>query len=482
VNPATPVTITLSNELKLRHLPPVLRDSLMARLEMENPQYVEATRLGRWTRGMSKVLRFHHRLGADGLVAPRGFIRPVVDMCRQQGIEFHIEDRRRDPAPVDFTFQGKLKPFQEKAVADCLAKDFGVLSAPTGSGKTVMALAVVAARRRPTLIVVHTRELQDQWIERIGAFLGLPPERIGRIGGGKVAPAGEITVAMVQTLYKHLEAVVPTVGFLVVDECHRCPSRTFTEAVTAFDCRYMLGLSATPWRRDKLSKLIFWHLGNTSHEIEHRRLVASGDVLDAEVIMRETEFKPYFDPVTEYSRMLSELTADDSRNRLIAADVAREATDTGGTILVLSDRRRHCETLQGLLRLGHGIAAEKLTGDMPVADRQALLERINRGEVSVVVATGQLVGEGFDCRNLSSLFLATPIRFSGRVIQYLGRVLRPAPGKQKARVFDYLDARVDVLVAAARARQRVYDQGAASRTIARGWSAQSPLPDDGHRK
>jgi superfamily II DNA or RNA helicase len=470
--------MTLSNALKLGHLPPVLHQSLISRLEMENPQYVEATRLGRWTRGMPKVLRFHHRLGADGLVVPRGFIRQVVDMCRQQGIGFCIEDRRQCLAPVDFAFRGELKPFQQKAVADCLAKDFGVLSAPTGSGKTVMALAVVAARRQPTLIVVHTRELQDQWIERIGRFLDLPADRVGRIGGGRVEPGTGITVAMVQTLYKHLDAIVPTVGFLVVDECHRCPSRTFTEAVTAFDCRYMLGLSATPWRRDKLSQLIFWHLGNTAHEIEHRRLVASGDVLDAEVILRETEFKPYFDPVTEYSRMLSELTADDARNRLIASDVAREAAGAGGTILVLSDRRRHCEILQGLLRLGHGIPAEKLTGDMPAAERQALLERINRGEVRVVVATGQLVGEGFDCSSLSSLFLATPIRFSGRVIQYLGRVLRPAPGKQKARVFDYLDVQVEVLAAAARARQRVYDRGAASRTVARGWSAQSPLPED----
>ncbi|MBW2356801.1 MAG: DEAD/DEAH box helicase family protein, partial [Deltaproteobacteria bacterium] len=252
---AAPVSITLSNRLKLRGLPPVLRDSLIARLEMENPQYVEATRLGRWTRGMPKVLRYHQRLGADGLIVPRGFIRQVVDMCRQHGLGFRIEDRRRNLPPVDFAFQGELKPFQQKAVTDCLAKDFGVLSAPTGSGKTVMALAVIAARRQPALIVVHTRELQDQWIERIGRFLGLPPERVGRIGGGRVAPAGEITVAMVQTLYKHLDAVVPTVGFLVVDECHRCPSRTFTEAVTAFDCRYMLGLSATPWRRDKLSRL-----------------------------------------------------------------------------------------------------------------------------------------------------------------------------------------------------------------------------------
>jgi superfamily II DNA or RNA helicase len=471
------VIIVLSNELKLKGLPPALREALVAQLEIDNPQYIEASRLGRWTRGMPRVLKFYRRLGTDALVVPRGFIRQAVDLCRIQRIGYRIEDKRRCLAPVAFSFTGRLKAFQHKAVTDCLAKDFGVLNAPTGAGKTVMALAVIAARRQPTLIVVHTRELQAQWIERIGRFLGLEAGQVGQIGGGRVATGREITVAMVQTLYKHIDAVVPEVGFVVVDECHRCPSRTFTEAVTAFDSRYMLGLSATPWRRDKLSKLIFWHLGNIAHEIEHRHLVASGDVLDAEVIVRETEFSPYFDPVNEYSRMLSELTADDQRNRLIAADVAGEAARGEGTILVLSDRRRHCETLQGLLRLGHGIAAEKLTGDMAAGERQALLERLNRGEIRVLVATGQLIGEGFDCRELSSLFLATPIRFSGRVVQYLGRVLRPAPGKQKARVFDYLDVKVDVLVAAARARQRVYDGGTASRTIAAGWSAQEPLPD-----
>ncbi len=471
------VVLVLSNVLKLHGLPATLRDAICHDLEMENPQYLEASRLGRWTRGIPKVLRFHHRIGSDGLTVPRGYVRQAVDLCRLHRIAYRIEDRRRVAEPVDFRFSGQLKAFQKKAVADCLAKDFGVLNAPTGSGKTVMALAVIAARRQPALIVVHTRELQAQWIERIGRFLGLEPERIGQIGGGRVETGREITVAMVQTLYKHIDAAVPQTGFLVVDECHRCPSRTFTEAVTAFDSRYMLGLSATPWRRDKLSRLIFWHLGNIAHAIEHRHLVASGDVLDAEVIVRETEFLPYFDPVNEYSRMLSELTADDRRNRLIAADVAAEAARGQGTILVLSDRKRHCETIEALLRLKHGIAAEKLTGDMSAAQRRDLLDRLHRGEIRVLVATGQLIGEGFDCPELASLFLATPIRFSGRVLQYLGRVLRPAPGKQKARIFDYLDVKVDVLVAAARARQRVYDGGTASRTIAAGWSAQNALPD-----
>ena len=453
---AAELVIELSSSVTIRRLPAALRTVLMDDLQFTNPQYQEAVRLGRWTRGIPRVLKFYQRCGRDGLSLPRGYIRQVVDLFRRQKIAFCIDDRRRRLSTVDFSFAGRLRPFQQRAVSDCLAKDFGVLSAPTGAGKTVMALHMIAARRQPALIVVHNRELQVQWIERVGRFLGLDAEAVGRIGGGRVRLGREITVAMVQTLYKHTDEVIPRVGFLVVDECHRCPSRTFTEAVSAFDCCYMLGLSATPWRRDKLSKLIFWYLGNLGHQIDQRHLVATGDVLDAEVIWRQTDFQPYADAVHEYSRMLSELTLDDRRNRMIADDVAGEVAARTGTLLVLSDRRHHCETIQALLQYRHGIAAEKLTGDMAEAERQALLERLNQGQVRVLVATGQLIGEGFDCRELSTLFLATPIRFSGRVLQYLGRVLRPAPGKFKARVYDYVDGKVEVLAAAARARQRVY--------------------------
>jgi superfamily II DNA or RNA helicase len=154
--------------------------------------------------------------------------------------------------------------------------------------------------------------------------------------------------------------------------------------------------------------------------------------------------------------MLSELTGDDARNRLIAGDIAEELAARRGVCLVLSDRKKHCETLQALLRFRHKLAAELLTGDVSSARRQEVLTRLAAGEVRVLIATGQLVGEGFDCPNLATLFLATPVRFSGRVLQYLGRVLRPAPGKTRARVFDYVDVAVAPLMAAARARQRVY--------------------------
>jgi superfamily II DNA or RNA helicase len=174
---------------------------------------------------------------------------------------------------VDFTFQGGLRDFQGEAVKDVLTRDFGTLAAPTGSGKTVMALYVVSQRQQPTLIVVHTKELLEQWVDRIQAFLGIPARAVGRIGGGKQRVGEKITVALVQSLFKCAEDVAPHIGFLIVDECHRTPSRTFTEAVTAFDSRFMLGLSATPWRRDRLSRLIYWHLGDKVHEVDRDALI-----------------------------------------------------------------------------------------------------------------------------------------------------------------------------------------------------------------
>jgi superfamily II DNA or RNA helicase len=341
-----------------------------------------------------------------------------------------------------------------------LAKEFGTLSAPTGAGKTVMALSMIARRAQPSLVVVHTKDLARQWMSRIETFLRIPESAIGLIGAGKERIGDRITVALVQSLYSRAEDIRSRVGHLVVDECHRIPSRCFTEAVAEFDARYMLGLSATPWRRDGLSKLIFWHVGALQHKIDPKTLVAAGEVLAAEVVFRETEFRPFSDPVGEYSRMLTELTADDRRNRLIAGDVAAEAAVGNGVCLVLSDRRHHCESLAALLRFGHGVACDVLTGDLKEEQRRDVLRRLEDGNVRVLIATGQLLGEGFDSRKLTTLFLATPIRFSGRLLQYLGRVLRPAPGKAKARVFDYVDVHVGPLKAAAEARKRVYGAGA----------------------
>jgi len=452
------LSVTITNNLRLKNVPPDILKILTEKLKFINPKWLENEKMGRWNRSTPKELRFYDKVGATGLWIPRGYMRQLILLCRRYEIKYEIEDRRGSLPPVDFSFKGKLRPFQKVAVEEMLARDFGTLNSATGSGKTIMALYMVAQRQQPTLIIVHTKDLASQWADRIEAFLGITTDKIGIIGSGKKVVGEEITIALVQSLYKCVEDVAEHIGFLVVDECHRCPSRTFTEAVTGFDARYMLGLSATPWRRDKLSKLIFWHLGDVHHEVDKRHLVKTGDVLPAEIIIRETSFKPYYDPVNEYSKMLSELTADTERNVLIASDVARETASNDGICLVLSDRKAHCENLRALLKYRYKINSELLTGDLNMDDRQKVILRLNKSEANVVIATGQLVGEGFDCRNLSTLFLVTPIRFSGRVIQYLGRVLRPAPGKTVARVFDYVDIHVDTLTKAAMARQRVYRQ------------------------
>jgi len=451
-----PLTITIKENLRLKNVPPELLEMLIEKLQFLNPKWLENERMGRWNRGTPRVLKFYDKVGPAGLWIPRGYIRHLINMCRRQGVKFRIDDQRRKVRPVNFTFNGQLKHFQKIAVDEMLAKDFGTLSSATGSGKTVMALYIIARRRQPALVIVHTKDLAAQWVERIETFLGIGAEAVGFIGGGKKVIGEKITVALVQSLYKCAEEVSEHIGFLLVDECHRCPSRTFTEAVSSFDSQFMLGLSATPYRRDKLSRLIFWYLGDKHHEVDKSQLIETGDVLPAKVVFRKTNFKTRHDPVNEYSKMLAEIATDTERNKLIASDVAGEAAKNSGICLVLSDRKTHCKNLQALLRYRFKLESELLTGDLDIGDRQKVVERINRGQVKIVIATGQLIGEGFDCKDLTTLFLATPIKFSGRLLQYLGRVLRPAAGKKYARVFDYADVHVETLLKAANARQRVY--------------------------
>jgi superfamily II DNA or RNA helicase len=448
--------ILLSNFAQVRGCSASTFSEIKSRLTIINPTWIENEKMGRWQGETPYNLRYYQET-ASGLITPRGFLPQLISMAKQCDERYQIEDQRSVLHEVNFQFYGQLRPFQEKAVKDLLFRDMGTLAAPTGSGKTVMALYMIAERKQPTLIITHTKELLNQWTNRIEQFLGIPPNEIGRIGDGERNVGKKITVALVQTLYKCASQVSPHIGYLIVDECHRTPARTFTEAVSAFDCKYMTGLSATPWRRDRLSKLIFLYVGNVVHEVDKLSLIETGDVLRAEVITRETHFIPNSDPQTEYSTMLSELTEDRTRNILIAQDVAKEASNGSGICLVLSDRKTHCSTLQNLLSQ-YAIKSEVLTGDLSDDDRKEAVEALNSGQIKVLIATGQLIGEGFDCKELSTLFLTTPIKFDGRLIQYLGRVLRPAPGKEKARVYDYVDKFVAVLKAAAQTRERVYSR------------------------
>jgi len=264
--------ITLSKDLKLSDIPQALKAELIRKLTIPNPKWLENARMGRWNRNVPKQLRFFHRY-RDTLWIPRGYLRQLIMMCRYHKIPYQIKDLRRTLASANFSFKGDLKSFQEKAVEKMLAKDFGTLNSPTGSGKTVMGLFIIAHRQQPALVVVHTKDLAFQWIEQIVRFLEIPESQIGLIGSGKKQVGDVITVALVQSLYRCADVVAKRVGHIIVDECHRTPSRTFTDAVTEFDTKFMLGLSATPFRRDNLSSFIFWHLGDVHHSVDKSRLI-----------------------------------------------------------------------------------------------------------------------------------------------------------------------------------------------------------------
>lgn len=446
--------LILNDKLTISGMNQAISEEVRKRLTFENPQWIENDKMDRWQGDTPRFLTFYKRTG-EGLTAPRGFMGQIIALCRKNGLRFKLQDERRLLPAVLFEFTGKLRDFQIAALADLSRRDFATLQAPTGAGKTVIALALIAERKQPTLIIVHTKELLEQWKQRISDFLGVPCEEIGTIGNGKMQLGERITVGIVNSVYKCASEIRERIGFLVVDECHRAPSRTFTEAVSAFDCRYQLGLSATPWRRDGLTRLIYWYVGDCAHRIELADLTRSGDVMPLEVIERPTGYISTIDASTEYSRLISELTEDRERNALIASDIAKETETAAGIVLVLTDRKAHCIDLKDCLA-ERFIQAELLTGDMPGAQRTDIVRRLNAGEIKVLIATGQLIGEGFDCKGLTTLFLASPIKFDGRLIQYIGRILRPAPGKDRARVFDYIDERIGVLKAAARSRQKVY--------------------------
>lgn len=452
--------ITVKNYAYLKNVPDELAEALVERLSLPNPKWLENERMGRWNYKTPKVLKYYRKSPAGGLRIPRGFLPVLLDICAAMDIAYTLDDQRLLLPQVDFHFSGKLKDFQHEAVRAMLKNAFGTLESATGSGKTVMALNLIALRKQPALVIVHTKELAEQWVDRIETFLKIPRPEIGFIGSGKFNIGDKITIAMVQTLYRRAKEVAPKIGYLLVDECHRCPSRTFTEAVTNFHCQFMTGLSATPFRRDHLENLIFWHLGDIRFRMQRNVLLEQGAILPVEAIMRPTGFEPVSedDPAQYYSKMLSELTADTGRNALITQDVLDHSAANDGIALVLSDRKSHCETLAAILRIRTKQEVAVLTGDLGKKERQQVVDDLRQGRVKILIATGQLIGEGFDLPELSTLFLTTPVGFRGRLLQYLGRVLRPAPGKKYAMVYDYVDVHVEILLKAARKREKLYER------------------------
>lgn len=447
----TEFTLTVGAQASLRGASPTLAEALKQQLTIDNPEYLEAKKYSRWMGKKLKPHLYFYTEHNDTLTFPRGYANHAILLARKfMRQDPRIIDQRQSVTPVDFRFLGELRPYQEEAVNAITRHDFGVLEAGTGSGKTIIALAVIAKRRQPTLVLVHTKELLYQWVERVRTFLGV---EAGMIGDGNFSLA-PITIAIVNSARNRLAELPAHFGQLCVDECHRVPASLFTEVVSAFDCRYLLGLSATAFRRDGLTKLIHMSLGDRAFKVETLDLHESGAILKPEFIQRATEFRYVYRG--NYQALMKALCGNAARNQLIAADILKERSSSPGTILVVSDRVKHCEELAAILKK-QGCPSAVLTGKLPAEQRTALVESIRQGEVKVLISTVQLIGEGFDCPDLATLFLTTPIKFTGRLLQVVGRVLRPAHDKQ-ARVYDYVDP-VGVLSSSAQSRWLTFQQG-----------------------
>ncbi|MGB3209741.1 MAG: DEAD/DEAH box helicase [Desulforhopalus sp.] len=446
-------TLTVTSDCLITGIDLLLEKELKSRLTIDNPQYIAARKYGRWIGKKLKPQLKYYDPVPGGLRFPRGFSNQAVLLCREFcGGNPEIIDLRRLLTAVDFRFNGVLRPYQQEAVAVAKRKSFGVIEAGTGSGKTVMALALIAERRQPTFVVVHTKELLYQWQERAHQFLGVAP---GIVGDGKFELAS-LTIGIVNSARKHIDKIVPHFGQLIVDECHRVPASLFTDVVSRFDCHYLLGLSATAYRSDnEMTKLIYYYMGDRLHRVDQDELKATGAILAPKVIRSVTSFT--YGYRGDYQALIKALVKHEGRNLQILGDILKVVREPGGgTVLVVSDRVSHCRFFEEKLKL-KGIRVELLYGQLAPENRHEIVEAVQAGEVEVLVATLQLISEGFDCSGLSTLFLTTPISFEGRLLQVIGRIMRPAKNKQ-ARVFDYIDEKVPALLRSAKARALVLSQ------------------------
>jgi superfamily II DNA or RNA helicase len=432
---------------------------------MSNPKFYELQRLRKSTWATPRFIRGYDVTFDDQLVLPRGLRHRIAEIIERSGSRLIMVDVRNPGREIDVTFNGELNTMQASAVSTMLAHDDGVLVAPPGAGKTVMACAVIAERATSTLVLVDRKALAEQWRTRLEEFLGIRP---GQHGGGRKKLTGMIDIAMLPSLARRDDVAELTSGYgqIIVDECHHVAAAAYEHSVTKIGAQFWLGLTATPSRRDGLGDLVVWQLGPVRHALDQSEestlidVTSEPSVPDRELYVHETtlvldDIDPSMPGAIAAAHHL--LAADESRNAQIVKDVDH-AISRGRNCLVLTRRVVHLEILTNhLAALGH--QALVLQGGMSAKARRAVVDRLADAQVGdgvLVIGTTPFIGEGFDAPALDTLFLAAPIAFDGLLVQCAGRVVRAAPGKDLAEVHDYHDPAVPLLAGALRRRMPGY--------------------------
>jgi superfamily II DNA or RNA helicase len=455
------VRITRGNLLFIEKdgLPSALLNKLHRLAAFQNPEFYRRQAMRLHTFGHPRVIHcaeeFPRHIGL-----PRGCLNEVQAFFKSHGVETPLEDQRFQGASLDVMFHGQLRPEQQAAADAMLAHDDGILCATTAFGKTVVAAWLIAARRASTLVLVHRRQLLDQWRERLAAFLNLPIKSIGQIGGGRRRATGLVDVAVIQSLNRKqvVDDLVANYGHVIVDECHHLSAVSFEQVLRQVKARYVAGLTATPQRKDGHHPVIVMQCGPIRFRVDPRAQ-AEARPFNHVVIPRPTNFQlPPSSEKPEMHELYAALSADQARNELIALDLLR-AVKAGRSPLLLTERIQQLDEF--VARLG-GLVKNLVVmkGGMGAKQRRAVasqLAAIPKGEERVLLATGRYIGEGFDDARLDTLFLALPISWRGTLQQYVGRLHRVHHNKREVVVYDYVDACVPVFKAMYAKRVRGYE-------------------------
>ena len=450
------LTVTLSNLVYFEkaQLPQALANRLVRLAAFQNPEFykAQAMRMSVWDKprviGCAENYPLH-------IALPRGCLEAAQDLLHDNGIRCDLRDERFGGEALDVSFSGTLRHDQAAAVAAMLKHDAGVLCAPTAFGKTVAAAALIARRGVNTLVLVHRTELLRQWQERLQAFLGVGKGVVGTIGGGKPKPTGKIDIAVMQSLSRQgsVDALVENYGQVIVDECHHVGAVSFDAILKRVKAKFVVGLTATPIRRDGQQPIIFMQCG----PIRHKVASSEGAPHDLEVMPRMSYRQIVVAPDAGIQVVFRHLADDVERTGTIAAEVV-DAIARGRKILVLTERTEHLEAMVAALA-GRIPALFVLHGRMSKKQRAALLSQLADlapDAPRVLLATGKLVGEGFDHPPLDTLVLAMPISWKGTLQQYAGRLHREHASKTDVRIIDFVDTGHPALLRMWEKRQQGY--------------------------
>lgn len=453
------LTVTQANMLYFdkAQLPQALVNRLIRLAAFQNPEFykAQALRLPVWNE--PRVIGCAENFPGH-IALPRGCLDAARELLRENGIRCELRDERFGGEPLDVSFAGTLRPDQEEAVAAMLRFDTGILCAPTAFGKTVTAAALIAKRGVNTLVLVHRTELLRQWQERLQASLGIEGVGkgvIGTIGGGKAKPTGSIDIAVMQSLSRRGETseIVENYGQVIIDECHHLSAFSFEASLKRARAKYVLGLTATPIRRDGRQPIIFMQCGPTRHTAS--RPVGSPQTM--EVIPRYLSTRITLAADAGIQDVFRHVAKDPGRTEAVADEIAG-AFEQGHKVLVLTERTEHLDAIGSALT-GRVSTLFTLHGRMSRKQRAALVSELDAlppDAPRVLLSTGKLVGEGFDHPPLDTLVLAMPISWKGTLQQYAGRLHREHVDKNRVRIIDFVDAGHPALLRMWDKRQRGY--------------------------